>query len=263
MAKHKVRADGRIVQRITINGKPKDIYGRSPTELKDNVEEVLKLARLEVDISDKQTVDEWSIKWFKEYKSEVRYNTLAMYTSIYNAHITSQIGDMRLKDVRQIDIRKVLNNSSKWQFKNKKALMSMLEEANPKHESVGVTKVRVRRKGEWIIQEIVSEFVCPAASGKDMSQTSFYRMWEVIVKRISFKATSHMFRHTFCTTLHKAGIDLRMAQYLMGDSDLKTVAEVYTSIENDQIASADEKIQNVFNADVNNNNEVENVLDVD
>jgi site-specific recombinase XerD len=67
-----------------------------------------------------------------------------------------------------------------------------------------------------------------------------------------------MFRHTFCTALHKAGIDLRMAQYLMGDSDLKTVSQVYTSIENDQIASADEKMQNVFSLEDALNDDEEN-----
>jgi integrase len=392
VAKHKEREDGRIVQRITVNGKKKDIYGRTPTELKNKVEEAMKLARLEVDISDKQTVDEWSDKWFKEYKSDVRHNTLQMYVSIYSSHIFPAIGKMQLKAVRQIDIKKILNEASTWQFTNKSGevvkdgttseshlkkilltlnqffqaavdnhliisnpcvsvkikkqqrekkirtlnkeqqsqilskskltraylfvglglycglrreeslalmwsdvdwenrrvkiqrtntgriepltkssagfrslpipppLLAMLEDANPKHDSTGITKVRVRSKGEWIIREVVSEFVCPAATGSEMSLTSYTRMWEVVTKRVTFKVTSHMFRHTFCTALNKAGIDLRMAQYLMGDSDLKTVSQVYTSIENDQIASADEKMQNVFSIDEVINDDEEKIL---
>jgi hypothetical protein len=59
MAKHKEREDGRIVQRITVNGKKKDIYARTPTELKNKVEKAIKFARLEVDISDKQTKEEF------------------------------------------------------------------------------------------------------------------------------------------------------------------------------------------------------------
>jgi integrase len=326
VAKHKEREDGRLVQRITVNGKKKDIYGRTPTELKSKVEEAMKLARLEVDISDKQTVDEWSFKWFKEYKSDVRYNTLKMYTSIYTSHIAPEIGTMQLKSVKQIDVKGILNKALSWQFKNKSGevvkegtasesllkkilltlnqifqsavdnnfivsnpcagikikkqqkekkiktlsreqqaqileitkltraylfvalglycglrreestalkwsdidwenrrlriqrtnilnkptvriepltkseagfrsipipppLIAILEEENPNHNNIGIMKAKVSRKGEWVIKETESEFVCPSAEGIDMSLMSYTRMWEVVTKRATFKLT--------------------------------------------------------------------------
>lgn len=39
-------------------------------------------------------------------------------------------------------------------------------------------------------------------------------------------------RHTYCTDLQKAGVDIRAAQYLMGHSDIKLTANIYTHLDN-------------------------------
>lgn len=38
----------------------------------------------------------------------------------------------------------------------------------------------------------------------------------------------YCFRHTYCTNLQKQGVDIRAAQYLMGHSDIKLTANIYT-----------------------------------
>ncbi|MBO4365458.1 MAG: tyrosine-type recombinase/integrase, partial [Eggerthellaceae bacterium] len=40
--------------------------------------------------------------------------------------------------------------------------------------------------------------------------------------------TPHVLRHTYCTLLCAAGVDLRTIQYLMGHSDPQTTMKVYT-----------------------------------
>ena len=37
-------------------------------------------------------------------------------------------------------------------------------------------------------------------------------------------------RHTFCTNLQKKSVDIRTAQYLMGHSDIRMTANIYTHI---------------------------------
>ena len=45
-------------------------------------------------------------------------------------------------------------------------------------------------------------------------------------------------RHTYCTDLQKAGVDIRTAQYLMGHSDISLTANIYTHADNSTILEA-------------------------
>lgn len=45
------------------------------------------------------------------------------------------------------------------------------------------------------------------------------------------KITPHVFRHTFCTNMANAGMDLKSLQYLMGHSDVSVTLNVYTHTE--------------------------------
>mgnify|MGYP001230997224 CR=1 FL=1 len=45
-------------------------------------------------------------------------------------------------------------------------------------------------------------------------------------------------RHTFCTNLQKQGVDIRTAQYLMGHSDIKMTANIYTHADTSTITEA-------------------------
>lgn len=42
------------------------------------------------------------------------------------------------------------------------------------------------------------------------------------------RITPHVFRHTFCTNMADAGMDLKSLQYLMGHSDVSVTLNVYT-----------------------------------
>lgn len=45
-------------------------------------------------------------------------------------------------------------------------------------------------------------------------------------------------RHTYCTDLQKAGVDIRTAQYLMGHSDISLTANIYTHADTSTIKKA-------------------------
>ena len=47
------------------------------------------------------------------------------------------------------------------------------------------------------------------------------------------RITPHVFRHTFCTNMANAGMDLKSLQYLMGHSDVATTMNVYTHVKFD------------------------------
>ena len=45
--------------------------------------------------------------------------------------------------------------------------------------------------------------------------------------------TPHVLRHTFCTNLQQAGIDVKSLQYLMGHSNVSVTLDVYTHTDSD------------------------------
>ena len=53
---------------------------------------------------------------------------------------------------------------------------------------------------------------------------------------------SYCLRHTFCTNLQKRGIDIRMAQKLMGHSDIRMTANVYSHTGLEEIGAAFDQI---------------------
>lgn len=84
------------------------------------------------------------------------------------------------------------------------------------------------------------------SGNKLMSETMFKKMWAKIEAGITFECSSHMLRHTYATELHRNGIDLRMAQYLLGHSDISTTAKIYTHIDEGKIEVARKKIQSLY-----------------
>ena len=47
------------------------------------------------------------------------------------------------------------------------------------------------------------------------------------------RVTLHVVRHTFCTNLQQAGIDVKSLQYLMGHSNVSVTLDVYTHTDSD------------------------------
>lgn len=54
--------------------------------------------------------------------------------------------------------------------------------------------------------------------------------------------TPHVFRHTFCTNMANAGMDLKSLQYLMGHSDAGVTMNVYTHASYDHTEQSMQKI---------------------
>ena len=54
--------------------------------------------------------------------------------------------------------------------------------------------------------------------------------------------TPHVFRHTFCTNMANAGMDIKSLQYLMGHSDAGITMNVYTHASYDRAEASLQKI---------------------
>lgn len=53
----------------------------------------------------------------------------------------------------------------------------------------------------------------------------------------------HILRHTYCTRLAEAGIDIKVLQYLMGQTDLKTTMRVYNHVDINRVTREMERVQ--------------------
>lgn len=85
-----------------------------------------------------------------------------------------------------------------------------------------------------------------SARGREMTLTSFRRLWDHVTKAVDFGVHPHMLRHSYATSLYKAGIDLKTAQYLLGHADIKMTANIYTHIEREQVDSAKQKLSDFW-----------------
>lgn len=107
----KKRDDNRYVKRVNLpDGTSKDVYGRTIEERDAKVDEVKRLAGLGVDVRKNPTVSEWCDQWIDGYFKALSPTTRATYLNDYNAHISPVIAAMKLRDVRQVNIKAIMSN---------------------------------------------------------------------------------------------------------------------------------------------------------
>ena len=59
--------------------------------------------------------------------------------------------------------------------------------------------------------------------------------------------TPHILRHTFATRLAEAGIDIKVAQALLGHSDIKTTIKIYNHADSDRIKREFGRLDDLYN----------------
>lgn len=80
----------------------------------------------------------------------------------------------------------------------------------------------------WRKQQGKSLFVFCRRSGEPMTESAFRKMWEHAARvNVGTAFTPHVLRHTYCTRLFEAGLDLKEIQYLMGHSTPDMTMQIY------------------------------------
>lgn len=106
----KKRKDGRYQRRVTLSsGKTKMVYGRTQAEVNAAARRAMADDDAGLEVGDTTTVGEWAKIWLTTYKSDLRPATVRMYRDAYNLHIMDIIGNMELRAVRPVHIRRVLS----------------------------------------------------------------------------------------------------------------------------------------------------------
>ena len=91
-------------------------------------------------------------------------------------------------------------------------------------------------------------YIVPAADGSEMTRSAYTKMWNTHVKQlVPFSVHAHMLRHTYATTLYRAGVDLRTAQKLMGHSSIQMTADIYTHLVTEDSIAVSDKLDEYLN----------------
>lgn len=91
-----------------------------------------------------------------------------------------------------------------------------------------------------------NEYICTSAQGRPLTRSSHQRAWKKFKRLMDIENGAEVFRnhvvestlaedlhpydyrHTYCTDLQDAGVPITVAQRLMGHSDIKMTAQIYT-----------------------------------
>ena len=86
------RKDGRLMKRVSVNGRLKTLYSDNPKDLERQYIECKHLATKGVSIDDESiNVSNWADKWLTTYKKNVSKGTYKMYDDIIRLYIKPYI----------------------------------------------------------------------------------------------------------------------------------------------------------------------------
>ena len=100
------RYEARYVDRF---GKRISISGLNLKEVKRRYNEAIYENDKKINIRSDIKLDDWYKQWMNIYKYDViRENTKRHYNQVYVKHISPYIGNFYIKDIKQMDIKKIL-----------------------------------------------------------------------------------------------------------------------------------------------------------
>lgn len=109
--KYTTRKDGRLVKKVTVEGKPVYLYSNDPGDLERQYIEIKYKSNNGMAIEDNSiNVKDWSNEWLKLYKKSKEEATIKMYEQVINNYIVPKLGFIKLKNLKQKDIIELLNN---------------------------------------------------------------------------------------------------------------------------------------------------------
>ena len=73
-----------------------------------------------------------------------------------------------------------------------------------------------------------SVYVFPNSKGQVCSHAALAALWGTLNAHAGFRTHPHQLRHTYCTKLFEAGLDIKQVQYVMGHSDPGITLKIYT-----------------------------------
>lgn len=105
-----IRTDGRLMKKITTNGKSKYIYSK---DIKDLYKQYIEFMHNSYNgLSDIENIKmkNFAIKWIELNSAGKEIRTIEEYKSIVNNHIIPSLGFKKIKDIKKYDVEQLLSD---------------------------------------------------------------------------------------------------------------------------------------------------------
>ncbi len=113
------------------NGKKYEATGKTELEALQKLAEKLAAAKRGEDtVGGSMTVDAWYRQWKTTYKDSkgLTQKSLAMYDGLYNNYIKPRVGSIRLRDVKDVQLQRILNDEAGKSASHVKKLRMVIQE---------------------------------------------------------------------------------------------------------------------------------------
>ena len=111
MFTYTTRKDGRLMKKVVINGKTKYLYSKNKDDLEKQYIEAKHMSYNGINIDDsKVTLKQWAEKWYDVNISQKEYNTRRNIRSLLDNHIYPELGHIKLKNLKVINIKELQKN---------------------------------------------------------------------------------------------------------------------------------------------------------
>lgn len=120
-----------IRRSLTWEGKRYEVYGKTAQEAADKLADLkASIKRGEKTLGWNSTVDRWFHEWLGLYKNPAGLTpkSLGMYAEKYNLYIKPKIGMMRLRDVRDVHLQRILNEEAGMSYSHVAKIRLVMKE---------------------------------------------------------------------------------------------------------------------------------------
>ncbi len=96
------------------------------------------------------------------------------------------------------------------------------------------------------------DYLMPAADGRPCTDVAFRRGWDSYMLALSERAgrpvniRPHDLRHSYCTMLRDAGVEMKLAMQWMGHADEKMILRIYDHITTSRIEKSVEMVEKII-----------------
>ena len=203
-----------------------------------------------------------NIKSFSTVSDCATFVITLLYTGLRRGEITALTWDDIDFENNIIKVNKAIV------FKNNRPLVSSPKTKNSIREIPMLDILReelIKYKEKYIEkygQNITSKAVFLNNLGEPHTESSINKFWKRFLREYNehygtdAKFGMHQFRHTFCTMLYNADVDIKTAQAVLGHSDVSVTLSIYTHLAEKQKKRSIDKLNDYVKNEMKTDNNI-------